>query len=167
MCKHEMYVLVTYVQNPYVIQTGFCSIQLCMYLNYMCICSWWKSVQCTKYYLTSSAKSVSELSYKIIFYLEMADHSWKSLECYINPILNRNFMRTRHQKQNIASVTMHACGFFQFSVKLTLFKCCLFKDESTGKYCAEEQNIQCSIQPESGLTLVFNHHKLHEGAQLL
>lgn len=42
----------------------------------------------------------------------------------------------------------------------------LYKDKSTGKYCAEEKNIMCSIQPEAGLTILFNHHRLHEGAQL-
>ena len=42
----------------------------------------------------------------------------------------------------------------------------LFQDKSTGKYCAEEKNIMCSIQPEAGLTILFNHHRLHEGAQL-
>ncbi|XP_060571032.1 uncharacterized protein LOC132729314 [Ruditapes philippinarum] len=42
----------------------------------------------------------------------------------------------------------------------------LYKDEVTGKYCAEEKNILCSVQPEAGLGILFNHHRLHEGAQL-
>lgn len=42
----------------------------------------------------------------------------------------------------------------------------LYKDMETGKYCAEEKNILHSIQPESGLAILFNHHRLHEGAQL-
>ncbi|XP_025104721.1 uncharacterized protein LOC112570498 [Pomacea canaliculata] len=41
----------------------------------------------------------------------------------------------------------------------------LFKNED-GKYCAEEKNIICSIQPEAGLAIIFNHHRLHEGQQL-
>ncbi|XP_053376226.1 uncharacterized protein LOC123532923 [Mercenaria mercenaria] len=43
----------------------------------------------------------------------------------------------------------------------------LYKDVETGKYCAEEKNIICSVQPEAGLGILFNHHRLHEGAQLL
>ncbi|KAH3845835.1 uncharacterized protein LOC127873132 isoform X1 [Dreissena polymorpha] len=42
----------------------------------------------------------------------------------------------------------------------------LYKDESTGKYCAEETNILCSIKPEAGLAIIFNHFRLHEGEQL-
>lgn len=42
----------------------------------------------------------------------------------------------------------------------------LYKDAVTGKYCAEDKNIICSVQPETGLAIIFNHHRLHEGAQL-
>ncbi|KAL8566114.1 hypothetical protein ACOMHN_051840 [Nucella lapillus] len=35
-----------------------------------------------------------------------------------------------------------------------------------GKYCAEEENILCHIQPEPGLAIVFNHQRLHEGQKL-
>jgi len=41
----------------------------------------------------------------------------------------------------------------------------LHMDEE-GKYCAEEKNILCRIKPESGLAIIFNHHKLHEGGAL-
>ncbi|KAL4237219.1 hypothetical protein ACF0H5_001937 [Mactra antiquata] len=42
----------------------------------------------------------------------------------------------------------------------------LYKDAKTGVYCAEEKNILCSVKPETGLSIIFNHHRLHEGAQL-
>ncbi|CAL1547802.1 unnamed protein product [Lymnaea stagnalis] len=35
-----------------------------------------------------------------------------------------------------------------------------------GKYCAEEKNILCRVQPESGLAIIFNHNRLHEGEKL-
>ncbi|KAK3596503.1 hypothetical protein CHS0354_007410 [Potamilus streckersoni] len=38
----------------------------------------------------------------------------------------------------------------------------LYKDE-LGRYCAEEKNILHSIKPETGLAIIFNHHRLHEG----
>jgi len=41
----------------------------------------------------------------------------------------------------------------------------LYKDEN-GKYCAEEENILCGIKPESGMAIVFNHQRLHEGQKL-
>ncbi|XP_076442848.1 uncharacterized protein LOC143281518 [Babylonia areolata] len=42
----------------------------------------------------------------------------------------------------------------------------LFMD-SEGKYCAEEKNVLCGIEPEPGLAIVFNHHRLHEGQKLV
>ncbi|XP_048737946.2 uncharacterized protein LOC125652647 [Ostrea edulis] len=42
----------------------------------------------------------------------------------------------------------------------------LHKDEN-GKYCAEKENILCKIQPETGMAILFNHQRLHEGGQLL
>ncbi|KAK7471519.1 hypothetical protein BaRGS_00035858 [Batillaria attramentaria] len=41
----------------------------------------------------------------------------------------------------------------------------LYQDEE-GKYCAEEKNILCRLQPEPGLAIIFNHHRLHEGQKL-
>ena len=41
----------------------------------------------------------------------------------------------------------------------------LYKDES-GKYCAEGENIICRVQPETGMAILFNHHRLHEGEQV-
>ncbi|XP_033734272.1 uncharacterized protein LOC117323265 isoform X2 [Pecten maximus] len=38
--------------------------------------------------------------------------------------------------------------------------------DETGKYCAEEENILCKIQPEAGMAIIFNHHRLHEGQKL-
>lgn len=38
--------------------------------------------------------------------------------------------------------------------------------DETGKYCAEEKNILCKIQPEAGMAIIFNHHRLHEGQKL-
>ncbi|KAH9499617.1 hypothetical protein Btru_074278 [Bulinus truncatus] len=35
-----------------------------------------------------------------------------------------------------------------------------------GRYCAEEKNIFCRIQPEVGQAIIFNHNRLHEGEQL-
>ena len=35
-----------------------------------------------------------------------------------------------------------------------------------GKYCAEEKNILCRIHPETGLAIIFNHNRLHEGEKL-
>lgn len=46
------------------------------------------------------------------------------------------------------------------------FVCCTLYKNDDGKYCAEEKNIICSIQPEAGLAIIFNHHRLHEGQQL-
>lgn len=43
----------------------------------------------------------------------------------------------------------------------------LNNNEQSGKYCAEDKNIMCSIQPEKGLAIVFNHHRLHEGAKII
>ncbi|XP_055880160.1 uncharacterized protein LOC106078906 [Biomphalaria glabrata] len=37
---------------------------------------------------------------------------------------------------------------------------------SDGKYCAEEKNILCRIQPEEGQAIIFNHNRLHEGEKL-
>jgi len=42
----------------------------------------------------------------------------------------------------------------------------IVQDAATGKYCAEEKNIVGSVQPEAGLCILFNHFRLHEGAQL-
>lgn len=42
----------------------------------------------------------------------------------------------------------------------------LYMDEASGKYCAEQKNILHSMQPQTGLAIVFNHFRLHEGAQL-
>lgn len=42
----------------------------------------------------------------------------------------------------------------------------LYKNPSTGIYCAEESNILLKIAPKTGMALVFNHHILHEGHQL-
>ncbi|XP_067681338.1 uncharacterized protein [Haliotis asinina] len=41
----------------------------------------------------------------------------------------------------------------------------LYKDEN-GKFCAEEKNVLYRIQPEPGMAIVFNHHRLHEGEKL-
>jgi len=41
----------------------------------------------------------------------------------------------------------------------------LFKGPD-GKYCAEEKNILCRVRPESGLAIIFNHNRLHEGEKL-
>ncbi|XP_060081640.1 uncharacterized protein LOC132560951 [Ylistrum balloti] len=38
--------------------------------------------------------------------------------------------------------------------------------DETGKYCAEEKNILCKVQPEAGMAIIFNHHRLHEGQKL-
>ncbi|OWF40651.1 uncharacterized protein LOC110463519 [Mizuhopecten yessoensis] len=38
--------------------------------------------------------------------------------------------------------------------------------DETGKYCAEDKNILCRIQPEAGMAIIFNHHRLHEGQTL-
>ncbi|XP_059168657.1 uncharacterized protein LOC131950487 [Physella acuta] len=35
-----------------------------------------------------------------------------------------------------------------------------------GKYCAEEKNILCKVKPETGLAIIFNHNRLHEGEKL-
>ncbi|ESO93516.1 hypothetical protein LOTGIDRAFT_161618 [Lottia gigantea] len=35
-----------------------------------------------------------------------------------------------------------------------------------GKYCAEEKNILHQIKPDTGLGIIFNHHRLHEGEKL-
>ncbi|KAK6181570.1 hypothetical protein SNE40_009397 [Patella caerulea] len=35
-----------------------------------------------------------------------------------------------------------------------------------GKYCAEDKNIIYRIHPKSGLGIIFNHHRLHEGQRL-
>lgn len=41
----------------------------------------------------------------------------------------------------------------------------LYQD-AEGKYCAEEKNIRERIQPETGMAILFNHHRLHEGSQV-
>ncbi|XP_005090674.1 uncharacterized protein LOC101858459 isoform X1 [Aplysia californica] len=41
----------------------------------------------------------------------------------------------------------------------------LFKGPD-GKYCAEEKNVLCRIHPKSGLAIIFNHNRLHEGEKL-
>ena len=40
-----------------------------------------------------------------------------------------------------------------------------FQDES-GKYCAEAKNILHKVEPSEGMAILFNHHRLHEGAAL-
>ncbi|GFO27456.1 2OGFe(ii) oxygenase family oxidoreductase [Plakobranchus ocellatus] len=35
-----------------------------------------------------------------------------------------------------------------------------------GKYCAEEKNILYHVQPETGMAIIFNHNRLHEGQRL-
>ena len=42
----------------------------------------------------------------------------------------------------------------------------LYKDEATGIYRAQEENILYKIKPEEGMALIFNHHILHEGEAL-
>ncbi|XP_041354681.1 uncharacterized protein LOC121372442 [Gigantopelta aegis] len=41
----------------------------------------------------------------------------------------------------------------------------LYKD-ADGKFCAEEKNILYRIQPETGMGILFNHQRLHEGQKL-
>lgn len=41
----------------------------------------------------------------------------------------------------------------------------LYQD-SEGRYCAEEKNIIYRVKPEAGRAIIFNHHRLHEGAAL-
>ncbi|RUS87648.1 hypothetical protein EGW08_004571 [Elysia chlorotica] len=35
-----------------------------------------------------------------------------------------------------------------------------------GKYCAEEKNILYRVHPETGLAIIFNHNRLHEGQRI-
>ncbi|XP_013387162.1 uncharacterized protein LOC106156453 [Lingula anatina] len=38
--------------------------------------------------------------------------------------------------------------------------------DSSGKYCAEEKNVIHRVQPETGMAIIFNHHRLHEGERI-
>jgi hypothetical protein len=42
----------------------------------------------------------------------------------------------------------------------------LWKDPTTGKYRAQEENVLLRIPPVAGMAIVFNHQILHEGGAL-
>ena len=50
-------------------------------------------------------------------------------------------------------------------VKGTGYKSGMLQDEN-GMYRAEEKNILHRVVPEEGMAIIFNHHRLHEGAAL-
>jgi hypothetical protein len=56
-------------------------------------------------------------------------------------------------------------GFEGGSTNFVNEKQSLFKDVQ-GRYVAEEKNILYRIQPDPGLAIIFNHHRLHEGSTL-
>lgn len=41
----------------------------------------------------------------------------------------------------------------------------LHRDQTTGKFRAEEDKILNRVVPEEGMVLIFNHHILHEGVR--
>ncbi|XP_064639568.1 uncharacterized protein LOC135495078 [Lineus longissimus] len=82
------------------------------------------------------------------------------------PHFDGHFVKDSNERSMVTLMLYLNGGFEGGPTNFVNEKQPLFKDEQ-GRYVAEEKNILYRVQPEAGLAIIFNHHRLHEGGALL
>eukprot|EP01126_Amoeba_proteus_P020954 TRINITY_DN2127_c0_g1_i5.p1 TRINITY_DN2127_c0_g1~~TRINITY_DN2127_c0_g1_i5.p1 ORF type:complete len:292 (+),score=49.01 TRINITY_DN2127_c0_g1_i5:62-937(+) len=71
------------------------------------------------------------------------------------------------EKRSLKTFNLYLNGDFEGgTTNFVNEKQSLYRDDETGKFKAQEQNIERRIVPKTGMALIFNHHIFHEGEAL-